>query len=122
MGVYMMLKSWNICVDTFNWIPLASFSLAIFMASWAILPLPFLIISEVMSEKLKEFGMSMAMALMWFLAFTTTKLLPFLINTLGFHGSMFQFSGICLICMVFIVFFVPETKGKSYEQIMNALR
>ena len=75
-----------------------------------------------MPEHLKEFLMSFCMALMWLLAFATTKFLPFLTNTFGFHGSMFLFSGVCLISILFIVFFVPETKGKSYEQIMNALR
>lgn len=73
-------------------------------------------------EHLKEFGMSFCMTLMWLLAFTTTKFLPILMSTIDFHGSMFLFSGVCLICMVFIVIFVPETKGKSYEEIMNALR
>lgn len=109
-------------MNNYNWIPITSFSLTIFMASWAILPLPFLVISEIMPEKLKEFGMSFCMALMWLLAFTTTKFLPFLTSALGFHGSMFLFAGICLGSMIFIVLFVPETKGKSREQIMNALQ
>lgn len=105
----------------YNWIPIASFSLAIFMASWAILPLPFLVISEIMPEKLKVFGMSFCLNLMWLLAFTTTKFLPFLTDALGFHGSMFLFAGICFGSMI-VILFLPETKGKSYEQIMNALQ
>lgn len=117
-----MMKTLHYPVELLNWIPLAAFSLTIFMASWAILPLPFLIISEVFHQRLKEFGMSFCMTLMWLLAFTTTKFLPILMDTLEFHGCMFLFSGVCLICMVFIVFFVPETKGKSYDQIMESLQ
>lgn len=41
---------------------------------------------------------------------------------LGFGESMFLFAGVCVACELFIIFFVPETKGKSHEEIMESLR
>lgn len=136
----MMLKKWNYDVEEFSWIPITSFSFVIFIASWAILTLPFLVISEIMPEHLKDFGVSFCMTLLWSFAFITIKYLPFLTGTLGFHGSMFLFASVCLSSAVFIILFMPETKGKrqtielflfhyvclfflgkSYEQIMNSL-
>lgn len=145
LGVYMMLKTWGYDVEAFNWIPLASFSFSIFIASWAILTLPFLVISEgnetkyiefnkltsikqnlsslseVMPDKLKDFGTSFCMTLLWISQFIMLKFLPLLTDTLGFHGSMFLFAGVCVACTVFIILFMPETKGRSYEQIMKSL-
>lgn len=122
LGVYMLLKSFSYDVDQFNWIPLASFSFGIFIASVAILNLPFLLIAEIMPEKWKNFGVSFCVALVWFIAFVTTKFLPLLIATLGFHGTMFVFAGICLSSAIFIISYMPETKGKSHEQIMKSLQ
>lgn len=121
LGVYMMLKSWHYKVELFNWIPIASFSFVIFIASWAILTLPFLVISEVMPEKLKEFGISFCMTLLWLFAFIIIKFLPLLTESLTFHGSMFLFAGVCITSTIFIVLRMPETKGKSYDEIMNSL-
>lgn len=121
LGVYMMFKSWHYSVEAFNWVPIASFSFVIFIASWAILTLPFLVISEIMPEKLKGFGVSFCMTLLWIFAFIILKYLPLLIESLTFHGSMFAFAGVCVSSALFIVFRMPETKGKSYEEIMSLL-
>ncbi|XP_055302945.1 facilitated trehalose transporter Tret1-like [Sitodiplosis mosellana] len=121
LGTYTMLRTWGYQVETFNWIPIASFSFVIFLASCAILTLPFLVIAEILPEELKDFGASFCMTLLWIVAFTITKYLPFMTEAIGFHGSMFLFAGACLSSAVFILLFMPETKGKSYEQIMSSL-
>lgn len=121
LAVYMMMKTWQYDVESFNWIALSSFSFVIFIASWAILTLPFLVISEVMPENLKEFGISACMTLLWSFAFTAVKCLPILNDALGFHGTMFLFAGVCLCCALFIIIYMPETKGKNHQQIMNLL-
>lgn len=75
-----------------------------------------------MPMKLKEFGVSFCMSLLWSFAFIVIKYLPFLTEVLEFHGTMFLFAGACLLAALFIIAFMPETKGKSYEQIMNTLQ
>lgn len=74
-----------------------------------------------MPDKLKDFGTSFCMTLLWISQFIMLKFLPLLTDTLGFHGSMFLFAGVCVACTVFIILFMPETKGRSYEQIMKSL-
>lgn len=122
LGVYMMLKTWNYPVEAFNWAPIVSFSSLIFIANLGIMSLPFLVISEVMPEKLKNFGSSFCMALVWICSFIMVKSLPDLSIALGLHGIMFLFAGVCLSGALFILLRVPETKGRSHEEIMNLLR
>lgn len=117
-----MLKSWQYDVDAFNWVPVASFSFVIFIASWAVLTLPYLVISEIMPEEIKDFGMSFCGTVGWIFTFISIKYLPSLIELIEFHGSMFLFAGVCMFSTFIILVFVPETKGKSYEQIMESLK
>lgn len=121
LGVYMMLKSWEYNIEAFNWIPLVSFSFVLFIASWAIVTLPPLIISEVMPEKLKDLGTSVSNTVLWSCQFLMLKFLPILMELLGFHNAMFMFASICLFGALFIILQVPETKNRSYDEIMNAL-
>lgn len=121
-GLYMKLKSLDYHVETFNWIPLASFSFILFIGSWAVSSLPFVITAELMPQSLKEFGVSVCMTLLWLLAFLIVKFLPFLTIAIELYGTMFLFAGVCILGALFIIFYVPETKCKSSAEIMDSLR
>lgn len=122
LATYMMLKTTGYEVESFNWIPIVSFSFALFAASWAILTLPFVVIAEVMPENLKDFCISICLSLIWITSFMLTKFFNVLTDTIGFHGTMYFFSGVCSASAVIIILFLPETKGKSYQEIMEMLR
>lgn len=117
-----MLRSMGFEVEAYNWIPIVSFSAALFVASFAITPLPIAFTAEVMPQKMKEFGVTFAMTLLSICGFLVLKFLPLLAKLIGFQGEMFLFASVCLISSVFIIFCLPETKGKSYEEIMDSLR
>lgn len=51
LGTYTLLKSLEFDMSGFNWLPVASFSFVIFVANWGVLTLPFLVIAEIMPEK-----------------------------------------------------------------------
>lgn len=118
----MKLKSSGFDVENINWIPIVTFSFVIFIASLAVLSLPFLVISEVMPQDLKEFGVSFCMTILWTCSFLIIKYLPFLTSTFGFHGIYFIFATVCILSAIFIITSMPETEGKSYEEIMNLLQ
>lgn len=120
-GTYMLLKSMEYEVEEFNWVPVVSFSSIIFIATWGILTLPCVVISEIFPAKMKNFGLSFCNALIWLLAFIVSNRLPYLIRKFEFHFCAYLFSAYCLFSSVIIILFLPETKGKSYEKIMQML-
>lgn len=122
LGVFMMLKSWDYNVESANWIPIVSFSFIIFIASWAIASLPFLVIAEIMPENVKDFGVAFCTALMCCFTFIVVKCLPLSTEIIGFHGTMFFFAAVCILAELWLHFNLPETKGKSHEHIMESLR
>ncbi|XP_055326316.1 facilitated trehalose transporter Tret1-2 homolog isoform X3 [Sitodiplosis mosellana] len=121
LGTYIILKSQGYPVEHFNWVPVISFSFTIFVAALGIVSLPLTLFSEIMPEKMKDFGVTSFLTLMWFSSFLLIKYLPMLTKSLGFDMSMFIFAAVCLACELFIIYFVPETKGKSHKEIINML-
>lgn len=121
LGSYMLFKEWKWQVEAFNWVPLVSFSAITFLSTWGISFLPYVVIAEVMPANIKDFGVSFCIMLMSIFSFVILKGFPLLNDLLGMHGTMFLFAGVCIPSALFIIIMLPETKGKTYEQIMSSL-
>ena len=119
LGVFMMLKSWQYDVGFFNWVPIVSYSLVVFSA---VLSPAGIIIAEIMPENLKNFCATLCFTLLCIVGFIVPKFFPLVTNIIGIHGSIFVFSCVCLLGLFFVITFLPETKGKSRDQIMDMLR
>lgn len=117
----MMLKSWNWNIENTNWIPLASLSWVSFISVVGILILPVSILPEIMPEHIKEIAVGFCMSFNWISAFINMKYAPLLMETIGLDFYSFVFAAICLACTIIILIFLPETKNKSHEEIMEML-
>lgn len=113
MGVYMTLKAYGIHVEVVNWVPLVSYSAATAISSLGIQTLTLTVVYEIAPEKNKEIHMSFCMTLLWVFAFISTKYLPQFLDLLGFDKSMYVFAGVCILSAIYIIVYMPETKGKK---------
>lgn len=121
-GLYLLLRESNYDVSAFTWVPLVSLSFVVLVQSFAIATLALSVIAELMPEALREFGVSFCNAILGTSSFIVLKSFLFAMNTIGVHGTMFGFAGILVPVLIFIIFYVPETKGKSYNEIMALLK
>lgn len=55
-------------------------------------------------------------------AFTVALLFKTMQGSIGNAGVFWLFGGCCVLALVFVVLVVPETKGKSLEEIHKDLR
>lgn len=122
LGVYMMYKDWGYEVQELKWIPIVSYSGTVLVQSLGVSTLGYTVTAEVMPEKIKEFGISFSNVIVGLSSFIVLKFLPSLSVTIGFHGTMYLFGAISIPAALFVIFYVPETKGRSYEQIQYLLR
>lgn len=53
MGLYSFLDKQGYDLQSFNWVPVASLSFVIFIASIGILPLPFVVLAEVLPQNVR---------------------------------------------------------------------
>ncbi len=64
---------------------------------------------------------SLATAFNWSCTFIVTKTFSDLRQFIGYPGTFWLFGGVCLASMIFTVLCVPETQGKSLEDIERNL-
>lgn len=76
---------------------------------------------ELFSNDIKGVAGSIAGAFNWALAFLITSTFEKLNLTLGQGPTFWLFTAFCVLGLLFVFFFVPETKGKSLAQIQQIL-
>ena len=54
---------------------------------------------------------------LWVGSSTLTYTFPLLNTALGSYGTFWIYSAVCLFGLLFFVFRLPETKGKSLEEL-----
>ncbi|XP_055295153.1 uncharacterized protein LOC129564928 [Sitodiplosis mosellana] len=118
MGLYDMYKE---SLMEHRWIPIAAFSMIIFFSSVGMLPLTYVILSELLPRKIKNIIILLAIECMWCLAFGLVSFYPILTETFGTSMCMFFFATCCMLGALFYMTVLPETKGKTYEEVMEAL-
>ncbi|XP_017047673.1 facilitated trehalose transporter Tret1 [Drosophila ficusphila] len=121
MATYSYLQVLGIDVTSFGWVPIAGFSFMLFVAACGLLSLPFLVISEIMPQKIRSTAMMITMTVLWVISTCTIKMMPIFTETMGMHGTVYMFASLSFAAAVFIAIFVPETKGKTIEAIMASL-
>ena len=75
------------------------------------------IISEIFPTKLRGRAMSIATMALWVVAYIGNLVFPLLEKQLGTSGTFWCFSVAAFVNLVVVAIFVPETKGRSLEQI-----
>ena len=80
-------------------------------------PVTWVLIAEIFPRRIRSQGVSMAVSALWIASFVLTYTFPLLVKFEGTGGVFLTYGVICLIGFVFVAAFVPETKGRTLEQI-----
>lgn len=59
--------------------------------------------------------------MMWITLFVVNTIFPILLEQFGLFNCMITLAVMSSLSALFGIFFLPETRGKSYEEIMNLL-
>jgi len=94
---------------------------AIARYAMSLAPVTWVVISEIFPNRIRGAAMSTAVSALWIACFLLTYTFPILNGKLGSAGTFCLYAIICLAGFVFIRFNLPETKGKSLEQIEKEL-
>lgn len=84
-------------------------------------PVTWVIISEIFPNRIRGAAMAVAVTALWTACFLLTYTFPLLNATLGSAGTFWLYAAICVAGFLFIKFKLPETKGKTLEQIEREL-
>jgi SP family sugar porter-like MFS transporter len=84
-------------------------------------PMTWVVLSEIFPNRIRGAAMSIAVFALWTGCFTLTYTFPLLNALLGSAGTFWLYAAICAVGFVFCRAKLPETKGKTLEQIEREL-
>jgi sugar porter (SP) family MFS transporter len=94
---------------------------AIACYSMSLAPVTWVIISEIFPNRIRGAAMSIAVSALWIACFLLTYTFPTLNKNLGPANTFWLYAVICVFGFVYIRYNLPETKGKTLEEIERAL-
>ena len=98
---------------------LVAFFLYAFMSFFAIGPgvCVWLALSELMPTRIRSNGMSIALVINQCVSTTLAAIFLPVVSKYGYSTMFFLFAGFTVVYLITAVFFLPETKGKTLEEI-----
>jgi len=102
--------------DTGKWVTII---LCAFIGFFALGPgvCVWLALTELMPTRIRSTGMGVAMVLNNGVQFLSALFFPIVVGTQGFHAMFFIWAGCTVVYFITAAFFMPETKGKTLEEI-----
>ena len=84
-------------------------------------PVTWVVISEIFPNRIRGTAMSFTVMALWLACFLLTYTFPLLNQALGAAGTFWLYAAICVAGGLFIWWKLPETKGRTLEQIERTL-
>ena len=85
-------------------------------------PLTWLLLSEIFPLKIRSFAMGLCVFVLWMADAGVTFGFPPVVAALGIAPTFFLFAGIGALGIIFVATMVPETRGKTLEEVEAELR
>ncbi|XP_075987131.1 facilitated trehalose transporter Tret1-like [Anticarsia gemmatalis] len=122
IAVYVYLKDSGFLTHDILWIPGTLMIMQFFSVSVGMVPLPSVIAGEVFPLEYRSIAGTISLASIAGFLFVVLKTFPALIDGVGISGTYFLYAGMLVYCMVVIWFMLPETKGKTLQDIEDECR
>lgn len=93
---------------------IASFSASLGAITWVIL-------SEIFPNRIRGLALSLATLVLWLADFAASFSFPILNKQLGTAPTLLVFAFFCIVYLIYVKIKVPETKGKTLEELEELL-
>lgn len=80
-------------------------------------PITWVLITELYPNRVRASAVSITVGALWVASFALTYTFPLLQQALGMSGAFTVYGAICLLGAAFVFLCVPETRGRSLEEI-----
>ncbi|MBE2212853.1 MAG: sugar porter family MFS transporter [Opitutaceae bacterium] len=121
LTVIFLVMGWCFHTGTIGVPVVALVMLAIGCYASTIAPMCWVTLSEIFPNRIRGAAMATAVFALWVGNFMLTFAFPTMLATLGPSGTFWVFAGICAVGFTLMKLWLPETKGKTLEQIEEEL-
>lgn len=119
IGCLLMIGLYFSTASLPTWFLLVFFLLYVFCTAISISAVVFVLLSEMYPNRVRGLAMSVAGLALWVGTYLIGQLTPWMLETLTPAGTFFLFAFMCLPYLFIMWKWVPETTGKSLEEIEN---
>ena len=110
-------KTYDYCPSDFSWFTLVALCLYIVSFSPGMGPVPWTVNAEIFPNWARSVGNSLSTTTNWTCNLIVSMTFLHLARYLTRHGTFWLYSGIALSGWMFIFLLLPETRGRSLEQV-----
>ncbi|XP_025205477.1 facilitated trehalose transporter Tret1-like isoform X2 [Melanaphis sacchari] len=121
LGLFFYLQNSGKDVSSIGWLPVTSLVLFIITYCLGFGPLPWAIMGEIFPTNLKSVASALTASFCWLLGFVLTKMFDMVCNAIGIHFVFWFFAVCCILALLFTAFLLPETEGKTLQEIQDIL-
>lgn len=121
LGYYFFMLQTKQDVSSISWLPVLCLVSYMITYCFGFGPLPWAVMGELFPANIKSSASTVTASGCWVLAFFLTKYFSAVCEVIGKAGSFWFFSCCCAIAGGFVYKFVPETSGKSLQEIQDIL-
>jgi len=80
-------------------------------------PLVWVVMAEIFPIRMRGAAMGFATLILWFADFSVTLTFPVISDKLNASTAFWIYAAMCALDLVFMIFYLPETKGRTLEEI-----
>jgi len=122
VATYFNLQYNHINTKDITWLPATGIITYIMMYSLGLSSLSFTLLSEIFPINVKALGSMIVLITNHLTAFVVVTSYLIIADIAGIHVPFWIFTACNFAGALFIFFYVPETKGKTFEQIQEKLQ
>ncbi|KAF5291211.1 hypothetical protein FQA39_LY14453 [Lamprigera yunnana] len=122
LATYFAIKNSGTDVSLYSWIPVTSVMLyaVAFRSGLGIVPI--VMTAELFPTSVKAMGMTISDCMYVLFSVASIYMYQHLRVVYGIHVPFYIFGTCCLLCSAFALFYIPETKGRTLEEIQQILK
>ncbi|CAH1159595.1 unnamed protein product [Phaedon cochleariae] len=124
MAIYFYLEQYvpEVDVTSFSWLPLTGMILYQIFSSFGITIIPTLMLGELFSASIKSKAMTVLVMVFSVSSFMANMLFYALLSRFGIYAPFLFFAVSNTVSAVLSIYLIPETKGKTLEEIQQMLK
>ncbi|KAL1490670.1 hypothetical protein ABEB36_013327 [Hypothenemus hampei] len=122
LAMYFTLKNQGVDVKNFSWIPIAIVILYAAVFKFGLGIVPIVMTAELFPTKVKAMGMTLADFSYLFFGLISVELYQWLADEYYIDFPFYLFAAASVITALFSWWYIPETKGKTLEEIQFILK
>lgn len=122
LATYFAVKNAGYDTTSYSWIPIASVMVYAAVFKYGLGVVPIILLGELFPTSVKAMGMTIADCSYVVFAALSLYIYPLLAINYGIHVPFFIFAASCIFTAIFCALFIPETKGKTLDEIQFILK